>query len=355
MIDRLIQSKIVHFESPWFFLLFPLLVFSLLVAISQKRPTLLVSSIKPYLASLRRKNKILSPLNLPLVFEGLGMSCLIVALIRPQNGIEETVRRSEGIDIMLALDISGSMEAFDIPKNVSTSDRVAKLLNSGKLKPRIEVAKEEVERFVDKRPNDRIGMVAFAASTYTVCPPTLDHAFLKSHLNRLVAGMLPDGTGIAAPLAISTNRLKSSSAKRRVLVLFTDGENNIDAKITPLQSAKIADSFDISIHTVGIGSSNAFVIRPGVFGRQQLVPVKGGFNRELLGDISELTNGQYFAAEDAEGLKAVMESIDALEKTSLEQPTYIDYKELYRIWVGCGILLLFLGCIVENTFSLKVP
>ena len=355
MIDTFIQSKFVHFESPWFFLLFPLLIVALIIATVRKRPTLTVSSIKPYLAAIKGKRRVLSPVHLPLVFEGLGVGCLIVALVRPQHGIEETIRRTEGIDIMLALDLSGSMEAFDVPKDVSSREAVVQLLKSGKLKPRIAVAKEEVERFIDRRLNDRIGMVAFAANTYTVCPPTLDHNFLKTHLNRLEAGMLPDGTGIAAPIGIAANRLKDSKAKRRVLVLFTDGDNNVDANITPLQAAKIADSFDISIHTVGIGSSRAFVIRPGMFGRKQLVNVQAGFNRQLLVDIADVSKGRYFAAEDADGLKAVMKSIDALEKTNLEQPTFIDYKELYKGWVACGLGLLCLGFIVENTLSLKVP
>ena len=355
MIDRFVQNKFIHFESPWFLLLLPLLFLGILAALTRKRPTIVVSSIRPYLASTRRMLKIFTPVHIPLIFEGLGMISLLIGLVRPQHGIEETIRRTEGIDIMLALDVSGSMEAFDIPKNVSTQEKVVNMLHSGKLTPRINVAKEEVKQFINRRPNDRIGMVAFAANTYTVCPPTLDHVFLKSHLDRLEAGKLPDGTGIAAPIAISTSRLKDSKAKRRVLVLFTDGDNNVDSKITPLQAAKIADSFDISIHTVGIGSDRVFVIRPGFLGRQQLVNVQASFNQKLIKEISDLANGQYFAAEDAEGFKKVMKSIDALEKTSLVQPTYVDYKELYKIWLIVGVALLCFGFVVENTISLKVP
>ena len=355
MIAWFVQNKSIHIESPWFLLLLPVLILGMVIASFRKRPTLIVSSIKPYVAAVGRIPKIFTPVHVPLIFEGIGLACLLIALIRPQHGIEETIRRTEGIDIMLALDLSGSMEAFDIPRDVSSEQKVIRMLKSGKLEPRIDVAKKEMKRFIDRRPNDRIGVVGFAANTYTVCPPTLDHNFLKSHLDRLKAGMLPDGTGIAAPIAISTNRLKESKAKRRVLVLFTDGDNNVEAKISPLQAAKISGSFDVSIHTVGIGSDRAYIIRPDLFGRQRLVNFEAGFNQTLLENISEEAEGRYFAAEDAEGLKAVMDSIDALEKTSLVQPTYVDYKELYRNWLICGAIFLGVGFLIENTFSLKVP
>ena len=355
MIDWFVENKFIHIESPWFLLLLPVIILGILTALVKKRPTLIVSSIKPYVAAVGRRPKVFTLVHIPLVIEGLGMVCLLIALIRPQHGIEENIRRTEGIDIMLALDISGSMEAFDIPRDVSTPQKVVRMLKSGKLEPRIDVAKKEVKRFIDRRPNDRIGIVGFAANTYTVCPPTLDHNFLKSHLDRLEAGMLPDGTGIAAPIGISTNRLKESKAKRRVLVLFTDGANNVEAKITPLQAAKIANSFDVSVHTVGIGSDRAVAIRHDHFGRQRLVSSPPSFNQRLLENISEATEGHYFAAEDAKGLEAVMNSIDALEKTSLVQPTYVDYKELYRNWLIWGTILLCVGFGTENTFSLKVP
>ena len=355
MIEWLNSLRSIHIESPWYLVLLPILAFAFLISFLRKRPSLIVSSISPFAASIKRKNLKFSPIKIPLIFQVVGMACFVIALMRPQNGIEETIRRTEGIDIMLALDISGSMEAFDIPKKVNDKAALAKLINSAKLKPRISVAKEEVIRFINKRSNDRIGMIAFSANTYTVCPPTLDHNFLKSNIDRLQAGMLADGTGIAAPIANATNRLKESKAKRRVIVLFTDGDNNVDAKISPLQAAKIADMFNVTVHTVGIGSDRSFVLRQGAFGRQQMISLQDSFNHKLLENISLETKGRYFAAEDAEGLRKVMQEIDKLEKTNLQQPTYIDYKELYKFYLAGGIIFVLIGYVLENTICLSIP
>ncbi len=354
MIHRIFEKTSVYIETPWFLILLPILIIVLIRGVMKRPPSLVIGALRPYALSISQKQMIFSPVRIPLLLEGIGMLCLIIALIRPQHGVEETIRRTEGIDIMLALDVSGSMQAYDIPSAVSDKNTVVRLLNSGQLKPRIDVAKEEVKNFIDKRPNDRIGVLGFAANTYTVCPPTLDHEFLKSHLDRLEAGILPDGTGIAAPIANSTTRLKDSKAKRRVLVLFTDGDNNVDAKITPQQASKIARMFDVIIHTVGIGSDRAFVVRKGFFGNQML-NVQDNFNRELLEDISAETKGRYFAARDGDGLRQVMTEIDSLEKTNIEQPTYIDYKELYRNWLTWGLSLIALGAILEHTICLRVP
>ena len=355
MLSEWILDHPIHLESPWFFLLFPVIIISCLIGLRRKKPSVIVTTIQPYRKSISARQTFLSLVNWPIFLEGIGLFCLMIALIRPQYGIEETIRRTEGIDIMLALDISGSMQAFDVSANVKDQRTVVKHLKSGKLKSRIDVAIDEVKHFIDRRPNDRIGLVAFAANTYTVCPPTLDHPFLKNNLDRLEAGMLTDGTGIAAPIAISTNRLKDSTAKRRVLVLFTDGDNNVDVKVTPLQAADIADSYDVIIHTVGIGSNRAFVVRPDFFGRQQLVGVQGSFNQDLLKDIAGKTDGDYFAAADAKGFKSVMKAIDGLEKTNMEQPTYIDYKDLYRIWLLAGVAFLGVAFFLEHSFALKIP
>ncbi len=355
LLNQLTANEWYHLESPWFIGLFPAILIIAIIAYFKKNPTIIVSAIRSYSASVMQRHKFFSPIKIPLILSCLGLISLMAALIRPQHGIKETIRRTEGIDIMLALDVSGSMKAFDVPKTVTNGRTVTKMLENGKLRPRIDVAKEEVKRFIQKRPNDRIGLIAFSANTYTVCPPTLDHAFLESHLGRLEAGMLPDGTGIAAPIANSTTRLKESKAKRRVLVLFTDGENNVEAQVTPLQAAGISKMFDVIIHTVGIGSDRAYVIQPGFFGRQQLVEARGSFNETLLAEISHQTHGQYFAAEDADSLREVMKKIDVLEKTSMEQPTYIDYKELYKNWLYAGFILILSGFLLENTLCLKIP
>jgi Ca-activated chloride channel family protein len=236
-------------------------------------------------------------------------------LARPRHGLEEIRHRAEGIDIMLAIDLSGSMSAYDIPKNVSTQGELEALMKSGALKNRIAIAKAEIRKFIEARPNDRIGLIGFGPLPYAACPPTLDHAWLLAHLDSLDAGIIGDGTGIAGPIASATQRLKASEAKRRIVVLFTDGSNNVNAKVTPRQAAKLASSFDVIVYTVGIGSPNAAVLRDGFFGRQ-FVQLQDEFDEPLLRDISSTTGGRYYKASDAEGMAQAMSEIDKLEKTA---------------------------------------
>ncbi len=355
VLDNFLRDNTLKLETPWFLLLLPIVIMAMIWAYRLRPATLQVSTVRHYAQALRSKSRYWAPTKIPRMMEGIGLMCLVIALARPQRGVEETIRRTEGIDIMLALDISGSMQALDVPSTITDENHVVRMIRDGEIRPRIDVAQDEVKRFIDKRPNDRLGMVAFSGNTYTVCPPTLDHEFLKGHLERLKAGMLGDGTGIAAPIANATSRLKESKAKRRVLVLFTDGENNVEAKISPLEAAKIAKMFDVITYTVGIGSDRAYMIRPGFFGRQQLFPINNYANFQLLKDIAGETNGKFFSAEDAEGLKRTISEIDQLEKTNIEQPTYIDYRDLYKIWLQSGIVLCLLGFLLEQTLFLKIP
>ena len=354
MADWIELIRSFHFDGLWFLLLLPVLALAFIIGLTRKRPSLTVPSLQTFRDTVARTGRSLSAVRLPVLLESLGCLLLIVALIRPQFGIEEMVRRAEGIDIMLLLDISGSMQAIDIPKTNSDA-RARHNLNSGKYKPRIDVAKEKLKKFVDRRVNDRIGLIAFSGHSYTVCPPTLDHAFLKRHLDRLEAGMLQDGTGIAAPIASATSRLLESEAKRRVAVLFTDGDNNVDAKITPLQAAKIAGMEAVTVYTVGAGSDYAFAQQQHFFGRMQWVHVPARFNDTLLQNIADETKGLYFKAKDNTALESVMTEIDGIETISFEQPRYIDYKELHPKWLLAGMALLILALIIEHSISLKVP
>jgi Ca-activated chloride channel family protein len=346
-------------------LLIPLVLVALLIALSRRRPTLIVSTIEAYKSTTLRIGKLFSPIRLPLILEAVGALLIIVALIRPQFGIEETVTRTEGIDIMLALDVSGSMQAVDVPKHLgvgvreqrnirkqrAAQQRITKYLNSNKARQRIVVAKDEVKAFIERRPNDRIGIIAFASHAYTVCPPTLDHPFLQSNLEQLDAGMFMDQqTGIAEPVANCTSRLKGSDAQRRVMVLFTDGANNIEAQIKPEQAATIANMFDITMYTVGIGSELAYA---NVRRRWQHQPAN--FDPKLLETMAATTGGLHFRAEDSKALQEVMAQIDELETIDFEQPKFVDYKDLYSAWLYAGILVILLALLFENTVSLKVP
>jgi Ca-activated chloride channel family protein len=361
MINWLQSISGVHIASPWFLLVLPIVLLVLLVGLTRKRPSLTVSTLQTYKAAVRRVSKLMNPLRLPLYFEVVAAVLIIVALMRPQFGVEETITRTQGIDIMLAIDVSGSMETHDVPKSLVKNPegmtrqdqrRIGAYLNSDQARPRIEVAKEEVRTFIERRPHDRIGLVAFGSHAYTVCPPTLDHDFLTGHLARLHAGMLHDRqTGIAEPVGNSTARLKESNAKRRVMVLFTDGANNVEAQVTPEQAASIAAMFDITMYTVGVGSELAYA--RGAFNRWQSQPAS--FDAALLERMAKSTGGRYFRAEDGSGLQDVMKQIDALETVEFEQPKFIDYNDLYDRWLYGGLIVILLALAFENTISLKVP
>jgi Ca-activated chloride channel family protein len=342
----------IHFHSPWFALLLPVVALVLWRSFRLRPPSVTVSTAEPFVSAAGRGRW---TTRVPTLVGAVGLVLLVVALMRPQRGVERTVQRAEGIDIMLVLDVSGSMEAIDVPGGISNSSELERALQSGRVKTRIEVAREELRAFVQSRPSDRIGLIAFARQPYVVSPPTLDHEFLLNHLAMLEAGMLPDGTGIAPPVASSVNRLKDSEAKRRVLVVFTDGENNIDAEITPLQAAKLAHTFDVTIYTVGVGGDRAVVRTRDLFGRNVFRRQDAGFRPELLRAMAEVTEGRYFAARDADAFSRTMDEIDELETVTLETPRYTDYRERFLPWLLAGAALLLLGYVLEHTLFLTIP
>ncbi|MCF7855346.1 MAG: VWA domain-containing protein [Candidatus Pacebacteria bacterium] len=342
-----------HIHSPWWALLVVPLAVGFVLSWRRRPPTLKASEVESFGRAAVSVSRF-SLNKIPLILAGLGALLLIVALMRPQKGRETIIKRAEGVDIMLALDASGSMQVYDVPPQIGNERQFWQAVDDERLKPRIEVAKEELTKFVSHRPEDRFGLVVFAKYTYVVSPPTLDHDFLLQNLQRLEAGQFPDGTEIAAPLSSGTSRLKGSAAKRRVLILFTDGENTVDANVTPLQAAKVARTFDVIVHTVGVGSSRAVRVRDTIHGRF-VSDARAGFNRELLRTIADMTGGRYFEARDAAGFKAVMEAIDELEPTTMEQTVYVDYSERFLPWLVSGMALLLLAFVLDNSVLQVVP
>lgn len=341
----------MEFAYPWVLLL--LLLVPLLFAYElfwKKRPSLVVSTVRPFGAVVAKHRP-----TFRLVAMMLGLAVLIVALARPRYGDEKVLIRSQGIDIVLALDMSGSMEAYDVPRNINDARTLIAAVKNKEVENRIEVAKKEIRRFIEQRPNDRIGLIGFADQAYSFAPPTLDHAWLLAHLEQLEPGMIGQQTGIAAPLASGVNRLKKSDAPRRVLVLFTDGRNNVDNRLTPEQAAALGKEFDVVIHTVGIGSRNAFVLVTDPFGRQQFQGIEDEFDEKLLRSLAEITGGTYFHAADADGMKQVMDEINQLEKTTIEQPKYIEFREYGPTLALLALALLMLGFITECTWNLRLP
>ncbi len=337
---------IFRFAQPWFALLALALPFVITLAWRRRRPAFLVSDTTTFVAAAATRRP---PLRWPLLLHAAGLLCCVVALMRPQAGIERLIERAEGVDIMLVLDVSGSMQSYDVPEALDRGPAIASAIQSGALKDRLTTAQDELRQFVEGRPNDRIGVIAFARQPYMVCPPTLDHDFLLSHLATLKPGMLPDGTNIATPLGSATARLKDSPSRRRIIVLFTDGEQNVDSSLSPRQAALLAKDNRATIHTVGIGSDRAIILVNDTFGNQSLQRSPAGLDQALLEELAGTTGGRYFAARDAAGFQKVMHEIDALEKTSLETPRYRDYREQFPWWLGAGLALMLAAFVLEHT------
>ncbi|MEM4248615.1 MAG: VWA domain-containing protein [Candidatus Nanoarchaeia archaeon] len=343
-----------EFKYPFFLLLLLPIAGLIILSIKRKKPSVSIPSLRPFIrASAGSGFNLFS--EIPFILFCASLVLLTIALARPRKGIEEIKQRTEGIDIIIAIDLSGSMQAIDIPEKYKSERQLANAINDGTLKNRLDTAKEEIKKFIEKRPNDRIGLIAFAPLPYSVCPPTLDHAWLFAHIDRLEPGMIGDSTGIAGPIASAVNRLKDSEAKRKIIVMFTDGMNNVNAKITPMQAAKLAKQYGIRIYTVGIGSPNAIIKQKDFFGRTAYVPVQFEFDEKLLKDMASETGGQYYTARDAEGLEKTMNEINKLEKTTMEQPRSVDYKELAFPLVYAGLALLLAGIVLGNTLILKIP
>lgn len=336
------------FEFAYPYLLFALLLIPGLVWYElrfRRHPSVVTPSVLPF-RNLRRRRRLALADMLYLA----AFALVVVAAARPRTGDELQTVRSKGIDIVLALDMSGSMRAIDLPQDVSSRDELAELLKRGVLKNRLTVAKGEIRRFIEARPNDKIGLIGFADLAYSFAPPTLDHNWLLERLETLEPGQLGDTTGIAAPIGAGIRRLRNSASPRRVLVLFTDGTNTAENKLTPQQAAKLAKEFNVILHTVGIGSGSA-VVAAGSFYQ----PIRDNFDEPLLKALAEETGGRYFRAADAAGMKAVMAEINALEKTNIEQPRRIEYREYAPQLALIAALLLLAGIMTSSLWKVRIP
>ena len=261
------------------------------------------------------------------VARGTALVLLIVALARPQWGQAEGQFTGEGIDIMLAVDISGSMlsEDFTLP--------------GGQRANRLEVLKTVVRDFVAARAGDRIGLVLFGARPYTQCPLTLDHGWLLQNLARAQIGMIEDGTAIGSALATATARLEASDAKSRVVILLTDGQNNA-GKISPVTAADAARALGIKVYTIGAGTRGlAPYPARDMFGNKVYQPVPVDIDEASLQQIAQKTGGTYFRATDTASLQRIYSEIDRMERTEFAAPQYLDYRDLYP-WVLVPALLL---------------
>lgn len=274
----------------------------------------------------------------PMVLYVAAFVFMVVALARPQHGRKFEEVESRGIDIMLCIDVSGSMRAEDFsPRN------------------RLNVAKERAIEFIDKRAGDRIGLVAFAATSLTQCPLTHDKHILSDLIGRLDFGMLEDGTAIGMGLGSAIARLRKSQAKDKVVILLTDGVNNT-GDIDPVTAAQTAASFDIKIYTIAVGSRGKvpYPVQDPVFGRRY-VQIEIDLDTETLGEIADITGGRSFMATDAPGLKRIYDEIDRMEPTTFKVKQYTVYSERAGLSLLLAVALLFAGLLAGVTLFRRLP
>jgi Ca-activated chloride channel family protein len=272
------------------------------------------------------------------ILKALALVLIILALARPRFARTFEEVRTQGIDIILTLDISGSMQAEDFkPQN------------------RLYVAKEVIKEFVQERTEDRLGLVVFAAQAFTQCPLTLDHNVLIQFLDHVNFGMVEDGTAIGTAIANSCNRLKDSQTKSKVIVLLTDGVNNT-GKIDPITAADIAASLGIKIYTIGIGKpGNApFPVDDPFLGRiYKYIP--NALDEEVLREVADKTGGIYYRAETGEKLSEVYKEISALETTEIKTRGYIRYRELFTPFVLVALGFVLIEAVLGRTRFRKIP
>ena len=346
--------KMPDFALPWLFLLMIPAAAAAWAYFRKKQPTVRFPEIVAVRKCEQRFHRFAIKRSVPGILIVFSLIMIVISLTRPREGLEEIRRRSDGVDIIIALDVSGSMASIDIPAGMQNKSQLEQGLASGKLAPRLDVAKQEISKFINARPADRIGLVVFAQQPFMACPPTLDHGWLLANLDRLSPGIIGDKTGIAGPVSSAVRRLKESDSKRRIIVLFTDGANNITAKISPKQAAKLAKTFDITIYTVGIGSVSSIYPQQTPFGVQYM-QVANDFDEPLLQEMAELTGGKYYRADDTDSMEAAMKEIDSLEKTTFEQQTLVNWRELSFPLIILALATLLLAFALEQTVFLKAP
>ena len=272
----------------------------------------------------------------------LALALFIVALARPQLGRVTTRVQATGVDIMLAIDVSRSMLAEDF----TIGNRRAN---------RIDAVKLVTEQFIRERPNDRIGLVAFAGRPYLVSPLTLDHDWLIRNLERLRIGLVEDGTAIGSAIASAANRLKDKEAKTKLIVLLTDGDNNA-GKVQPLTAAEAAKALGIRIYTIGAGTEGeAPFPLTNQFGRTVYRNVLVKFDEKTLQEIAAMTSGQYFRATDTNSLRTIFGEIDKLEKSKVEVEKTAQYRDLFMWFLIPGLACLVLEIVLSQTIWRRLP
>jgi len=271
-----------------------------------------------------------------------ALALVVIGLARPQLGKSTTQIITEGIDIMLAVDLSSSMLAEDFTLDAEPANR-------------LQAVKTVVKTFVEERAGDRIGLVLFAARPYLQSPLTLDHGWLLANLDRAEIGMIEDGTAVGSALATAVNGLEGSDAKTKLVILLTDGQNNA-GKVPPSTAAEAAKTLGYRVYTIGAGTRGmARYPRVDLFGNKRYVPMQVDIDEDTLRKIATTTGGRYYRATDTDSLRQIYEEIDELEKSPHEGLLYLDYHELYPWAVLPALLLLAAEAVLAQTWLRVLP
>lgn len=328
----------IEFVSPWWLLLL-LLVPIFLYWEYFKKGKEKVSFTLPSTSAIDEIQTIRTVIHkfLP-ILRTIAFTLLVLALARPQLTLKTEEVKAEGIDIVLAMDLSSSMLAQDFQPD------------------RLQVSKAVAKNFVDKRQYDRIGLVVFAGESFTQCPLTMDHRIVKDFLDNLECGLLQDGTAIGMGLASGVNRLKESESKSKIIILLTDGVNNA-GYVKPITAAQIAKELDVKVYTIGIGSMGQALspVSRRSDGRYIFGMARVEIDEALLKEIAEMTGGNYYRAVDETELENIYATIDRLEKTEREILTFNRYSEEFRRFLVWGLGLLLAEILLRMTILKTLP
>ncbi len=334
----MIKEYINHIQFEWPYALLALVLLPWLYWFSQQQnkkhiATLKYPSVKDFKSFTNTKLRFK---NLPLILRLIAMDCIIVAIAQPIKKNSNELNQGEGIDIMLCLDISGSMLAQDFKPN------------------RLEAAKNVILSFIQRRKGDRLGLVTFSGESFTICPVTADKNILSSQVQGVEYGQLQDGTAIGSGIATAVDRIKNSTTKSKIIILLTDGENT-GGLIDPQTAKELAKTFAIKIYTIGVGT-NGYAPTPmqtplGTVMNNEKVSI----DEKLLTQIAKETNGKYFRATDLKELENIYKEIDSLEKSKVESIVFTKTEDKFFPWVMAAIILLLLENVLKYTLFRKFP
>lgn len=329
----------MEFASPHYLflllLLIPLIVWYIF-KLRKTQATFKLSSTTAFTEKTAHSTKV-ALRHIPFILRVLSIILVVIVLARPQSSTSSQKTKTEGIDIVMTLDVSGSMMAQDLKPN------------------RVEAAKQVASDFIADRVNDRMGLVIFAGESFTQVPLTTDHAVLLNLLHEVEPGMIEDGTAIGLGLANAVNRLKDSEAKSRVIILLTDGSNN-RGQIAPLTAAELAKNYGIRVYTIGVGTrGQALAPVFNQFGQQSLQYVDVDIDEKTLTEIADMTDGKYFRAVDNASLRDIYSEIDQLEKSKISVNNLTQREELYLPYALLALLCILLELILRRTYFRNIP